>query len=115
MVDAAIDTLIESRAKQNGHAEREDLWAGSVRRYHAGKQRDLRAAWAEFHTGQAERIERVTAALAAEHRRQAEEPAREDQESRRHGSAGGGEHSPAQIEPTMNEWLKARGRRRRKW
>jgi hypothetical protein len=74
-VGANINTLIEKRAEQNGHVEqgREDLWASSVRAYRLRKQEDLRSAWAAFHTGQAERIEKTARELAAEHREKAEQ------------------------------------------
>jgi hypothetical protein len=71
----AIDALIESRAESNGHAERarEELYMQSVRRYHAERRQDLRAAWASYHRQQAERLEQTAAVLVAEHRRRAEE------------------------------------------
>jgi hypothetical protein len=52
-----IDALIARRADSNGPAERarEELYMQSVSRYHAERRQDHRAAWVEFHAGQAAR------------------------------------------------------------
>jgi hypothetical protein len=70
-----IDALIESRAKQNGHAEqeREALWAESVSRYYAERRQYLRAAWIEYHAGQAARHRRERDALVSYHEQKAEQ------------------------------------------
>jgi hypothetical protein len=73
-----IDRLIESRAKakQNGHSDadqvREDLWASSVRAYRLRKQENLKAAWAEFHAGQAARHRHALEDLIRYHEQKAE-------------------------------------------
>jgi hypothetical protein len=68
-----LDALIDKRAKRNtAEREREEMYAQSVRRYHALRRKRNRDAWHEFHVSQAERIERIAASLAAEHRSKAE-------------------------------------------
>jgi hypothetical protein len=54
------------------------MYAQSVRRYLALRQKRNREAWHEFHVSQAERIERTAASLAAEHRSEAEALSGED-------------------------------------
>jgi hypothetical protein len=68
-----LNALIDRRAKQrDAEREREAMYAESVRRYLALRQKRKREAWHEFHLSQAQRIERTAASLAAEHRSKAE-------------------------------------------
>lgn len=76
MVDTGIDRLISRRALVDRRPDPEELDDGyqeSVRRYHASRRREARAAWHAYHLEQAARIERVAAALVEGHRRRAEE------------------------------------------
>jgi hypothetical protein len=73
-VDAELDRLISKRASQDRRPdpdEREELWKESVRRYTARRRDEMRAAWCEYHQGQAERHRVVLEALIARHEEQA--------------------------------------------
>jgi hypothetical protein len=48
------------------------MWSASERRHREEQQREHAAAWHAFHVGQAERLERTAAELAANHRRRAQ-------------------------------------------
>ena len=48
--DAQIDALIAKRAAQTpADGEREELWMGSVRRYHQERTEDFTQAWYQHH------------------------------------------------------------------
>jgi hypothetical protein len=61
--------LAQSRVKANAL---EEMWTESERRYHEQCRQELRQSWREYHLAQADRLERVAAHLAQEHRRKAE-------------------------------------------
>jgi hypothetical protein len=73
MVEKQLDAMIQRRArkKQMDHDEREALWQASVRRFNARRREELRAAWAAFHEGQAERQRRTLEDLISHHGTQA--------------------------------------------
>jgi hypothetical protein len=74
MVEKLLDALIERRSRKGDvdPDEREELWQASVRRYHARREEELRAAWCEHHQGQAARLRTVLEELIAGHEQQAE-------------------------------------------
>jgi len=74
MVEKQLDALIERRSHKGGvdPDEREELWKASVRRYHARREEELRAAWCEHHQGQAARLRTTLEALIDDHEQQAE-------------------------------------------
>jgi hypothetical protein len=51
--------------------ERKELWKESVRDYTARRREEMRAAWREYHQGQATRHRAVLKALIATHEEQA--------------------------------------------
>ncbi len=72
--EKSLDEFINSRSKEKGKANSEaDLWRISERRHHEKLRRENAAAWCSYHLGQAERLERTAAELAATHRRRAAE------------------------------------------
>jgi hypothetical protein len=74
-VDVELDRLISKRASQDRRPdpdEREELWQKSVRAYTVRRHEEMRAAWREYHQGQAERHRAVLEALIARHEEQAE-------------------------------------------
>lgn len=72
-VEASIDAFIERRAKQNEEQRCvEKEWAISERRHRERRQERNRELWRSWHLGQAERLERTAAELAASHRSKAE-------------------------------------------
>jgi hypothetical protein len=69
-VDAELDRLISKRASQDRTPdpdEREEAWKASVRRYNARRREEMRAAWCEYHQGQAARHRAVLETLIARH------------------------------------------------
>jgi hypothetical protein len=73
-VDAELDRLISKRASQDRRPdpdEQEAFWQASVRAYTARRREELRAAWASYHEGQAERHRRTLRDLIAHHEAQA--------------------------------------------
>jgi hypothetical protein len=52
--------------------EREELWQQSVRVYNTRRREEMRAAWCEYHQGQATRHRAVLEALIERHEEQAE-------------------------------------------
>jgi hypothetical protein len=73
-VDAELDRLISKRASQDRRPdpdEQEELWKESVRAYTARGREEMRAAWCEYHQGQAVRHRAVLEALIARHEEQA--------------------------------------------
>ena len=69
-----LDALIVKRAKQQGNAEREReaMYAESLRRYYERRRECNQQLWRSYHLGQAERLERTAAELAASHRAKAD-------------------------------------------
>jgi hypothetical protein len=73
MVEADLNRLIERRSsREMDPDEREELWKESVRAYTARKREEMRAAWCEYHQGQAARLRATLGALIAGHEEQAE-------------------------------------------
>jgi hypothetical protein len=72
IVEAELGRLIEKRStREPDPDEREELWKASVRRYNARRREEMRAAWASYHEGQAERHRRTLEDLIAHHEQQA--------------------------------------------
>jgi hypothetical protein len=74
-VDVELDRLISKRASQDRRPdpdEQEELWKASVRAYTARRREEMRAAWCEYHRGQAARLRAVFEPLIANHQEQAE-------------------------------------------
>ena len=68
IVEADLDRLIERRSSRKMDPdEREELWKESVRAYTARKREEMRAAWQEYHQGQAARHRAVLESLIARH------------------------------------------------
>jgi len=68
IVEAELDRLIERRSsKEPDPDEREELWKESVRAYTARRSEEMRAAWCEYHHGQAARHRSVLESLIARH------------------------------------------------
>ena len=55
------------RRKDEGERRKEEAWAASERVHNARRAAENRAAWLDFHRGQAERLRRNLAALVAHH------------------------------------------------
>jgi hypothetical protein len=73
IVEAELDRLIERRSsKEPDPDEREELWKESVRAYTARRSEEMRAAWCEYHQGQAARHRSVLESLIARHEDEAE-------------------------------------------
>ncbi len=67
-----LDKLIERRSSSNPDPdELEPSYAESVRTYNATRTAENRAAWSDYHKGQAKRLRRVMTALVEHHERQA--------------------------------------------
>jgi hypothetical protein len=64
--------MIVRRSHQVDPDEASELWQESVLRYNARRSEELRAAWCEYHQGQAARHRGVLEALIARHEEQAE-------------------------------------------
>jgi hypothetical protein len=74
-VDAELDRLISKRASQDRRPdedEHEELWKASVRAYTARRREEMRAAWQEYHQGQAARHRTVLESLVSHHEAEAE-------------------------------------------
>ncbi len=74
-VDLELDRLISRRASQDRRQDPDELEPGyveSVRRFNARVRAENRAAWSEYHRGQAERLRRNLEALIARHEAEAE-------------------------------------------
>jgi len=72
--DAELVGMIERRSRK-GEVDREELEPGyieSVRRYNARRREEMRAAWCEYHQGQAARHRAVLETLIARHEGEAE-------------------------------------------
>ena len=73
-VDLELDRLISKRASQDRRPDPDEIDAGymeSVRAYTARRREEMRAAWCEYHQGQAARHRAVLEALIARHEEQA--------------------------------------------
>ncbi len=73
-VDAELDRLISKRASQDrspGPDELEPGYVESVRRFNARVRAENRAAWCEYHRGQAERLRASLVRLVEFHEEQA--------------------------------------------
>jgi hypothetical protein len=66
-VEGELDRLNERRSRQKDPDEESELWKESVRRYNVRREEELRAAWAAFHEGQAERHRAVLQSLIVHH------------------------------------------------
>jgi hypothetical protein len=67
--DAELVRMIERRSRK-GEVDREELepvYIESVRRYNARRREEMRAAWCEYHQGQAARHRAVLETLIARH------------------------------------------------
>ena len=74
-VDLELDRLITRRASQDTRPDPDELEPGyleSVRRFNARQRAENRAAWSEYHRGQAQRHRGVLEALIARHELAAE-------------------------------------------
>ena len=72
-VEAELSRQIEKRSsREMDPDEREELWRESVRCYNARRREKLRAAWHEYHQGQAVRHRAVLESLIACHKAEAE-------------------------------------------
>jgi hypothetical protein len=84
-VDAELDRLISRRASQDRRQDPDELEPGyleSVRRFNARVRAENRAAWSEFHRGQAQRHRAVLEALIDRHEREAERLQATDEQRR---------------------------------
>ena len=73
-VDAELDRLISRRASQDRRPdpdEQEEFWKASARTYTARRREEMRAAWCEYHQGQAARLRAVFEPLIARHEEKA--------------------------------------------
>jgi hypothetical protein len=74
-VEQELNRLIEKRHYQrmteDGHRPSEELWKASVERYNCERERQLRAAWCEYHQAQATRHRSVLEAVIADHEEKA--------------------------------------------
>jgi hypothetical protein len=72
-VEQQLDQFIEKRTREREDANRiEEAWAESERRHQEHRRERNRELWRTWHLGQAERLERTAAELAADHRARAE-------------------------------------------
>ena len=75
-VDLELDRLISKRASQDRRPdpdEQHELWKASVRAHNASRDEEMRAAWCEYHQGQAARHRAVLEDLIASHEEKARE------------------------------------------
>jgi hypothetical protein len=73
-VDAELDRLISKRASQDRRPdpdEESEPWKESVRSYTARRREEMRAAWCEYHQGQAKRVRRLVEPLIRFHEEKA--------------------------------------------
>jgi hypothetical protein len=71
--EAELHAFIECRSRREiDPDEREELWQESVRVFTARRREEMRAAWCEYHQGQAARLKTVLEELIARHEEQAE-------------------------------------------
>jgi hypothetical protein len=69
-----LEAMIVRRARKGDvdPDEQEELWKESVRRYHARREEELRAAWCQHHQEQAARLKAVLEGLISRHEAEAE-------------------------------------------
>ena len=67
MVEKELDAMTERRSRQKDLDEESEMWRESVRRHNARRREEMRAAWCEYHQGQAARHRTVLEALIARH------------------------------------------------
>jgi hypothetical protein len=67
--DRELVRMLERRSRQGevDPTEREGLWKESVTAYTARRREEMRAAWCEYHQGQAARLRAVLESLVAFH------------------------------------------------
>ncbi len=73
-IDLELDRLISKRVSQDRRPdpdEQEEMWKESVRTHTARRREEMRAAWHEYHQGQAERHRAVLEELVARHEEKA--------------------------------------------
>jgi hypothetical protein len=73
-VDRELDRLISKRASQERREdpdEQHELWKASVTAHNARGDEEMRAAWREYHQGQAARHRAILTELIARHEAQA--------------------------------------------
>jgi hypothetical protein len=71
-VESERDAMIERRSRQKDPDEESELWQASVRAYTARRREEMRAAWRDYHQGQAARHRAVLESLIACHETEAE-------------------------------------------
>jgi hypothetical protein len=75
-VEAELDRLVERRhdlrVAEEGERPEHEVWTESERRYDAIRRAEIRAAWVDYHEGQAARHRGVLEALVAHHEAEAE-------------------------------------------
>jgi hypothetical protein len=64
--------MTERRSRKKDPDEEHEFWKESVRRYTTRRREEMRAAWWEYHQGQAARHRAVLEALIASHESAAE-------------------------------------------
>jgi hypothetical protein len=71
--EAELRRMIARRTRKGevDRDENEELWKESVRRYTARRREEMRAAWQEYHQGQAARHRAVLESLIACHEEEA--------------------------------------------
>ncbi len=75
-VEAELDRLVERRhdlrVAEEGERPEHEAWTESERRYHAIRRAEVRAAWVDYHEGQAARLRHTLGELVARHEAEAE-------------------------------------------
>ncbi len=71
-LDAFVSRRDSQRRKDEGDRAVEDLWKASERLHEAHRRDEMRAAWCEYHRGQAERHRRNLEPLVSHHEAAAE-------------------------------------------
>jgi hypothetical protein len=79
-VEAELVRMIEKRARREPNLDaREELWKESVRAYNASKEAERRAAWSDYHQGQALRLRRIMMNLVEHHENRARQLSSENE------------------------------------
>ncbi len=66
--EAELVRMIEKRSRKEPNLDaQEELWKSSVRTYNAAREAERRAAWSDYHQGQAKRLKRVLTNLVEFH------------------------------------------------
>ncbi len=71
-LSAFVSRRDSQRRETEGDRAAEALWKASERRHEARRRDEMRAAWLDYHRGQAERHRRNLAALVAHHEAEAD-------------------------------------------